>query len=208
MRYRLSFATASIVLLCCLAAHGKDKKKVSLPADVLEAKTVLVVVDPEAGVDMDAPNANRAAQQDVERALMKWGRFAMAVDVSTADLVVAVRKGNGKIAQPTIGGVPSNSRPVIFEPSDSGVRVGGHSGTPPQTGDPTASQPSNPHQQVEVGSAQDMFVVYRGKRDDPLDTPAVWRYNAKDALRSPDVPAVDAFRKVVLEAEKQRDSKP
>jgi hypothetical protein len=53
-----------------------------------------------------------------------------------------------------------------------------------------------------------MFVVYRGKRDNALDAPSVWRYNAKDALRSPDVPAVDAFRKLILAAEKQRDAKP
>jgi hypothetical protein len=207
MRYRWSFAF-SIALICCLAAAAKDKKKVQLPVDILDARTVLVVIDPDAGVDMEDPNANRAALQDVERALMNWGRFAMAVDVSTADLVVSVRKGNGKVAQPTIGGVPQNNRPVIFEPSDSGARVGGHSGTPPQSGDPTNSQAPNPHQQVEVGPAQDMFVVYRGKRDDPLDAPAVWRYNAKDALRSPDVPAVEAFRKLILEAEKQRAAKP
>ena len=36
------------------------------------------------------------------------------MEASTADLVISVRKGNGKIAQPTIGGVPTNDRPVIF----------------------------------------------------------------------------------------------
>jgi hypothetical protein len=208
MRYRRSLALFSITLICCLTAAAKDKKKVLLPADVLEARTVLVVIDPQAGVNVDAPLANRTAQEDVEKALMNWGRFSMAVDASTADLIVTVRKGNGKVAQPTIGGIPTNNRPVIFEPTDSGVRVGGHSGTPPQSGDPTNSQPQNPHQQVEVGSAQDMFVVYRGKQNDPLDTAAVWRYNAKGALRSPDVPAVEAFRKLILEAEKQRAANP
>jgi len=53
-----------------------------------------------------------------------------------------------------------------------------------------------------------MFVVYRDKRDDALDSPAVWRYSVNGALRSPDVPAVEAFRKLILEAEKQRGSKP
>jgi hypothetical protein len=207
MRYRWSFVL-SIALILCLSAAGKDKKKILLPNDILEARTVLVVIDPDAGVDIEAPNANREALQDVERAFMNWGRFSMAVDVSTADLVVSVRKGNGKIAQPTIGGVPSNNRPVIFEPTDSGGRIGGHSGTPPQSGDPTNSQSPNPHQQVEVGPAQDMFVVYRGKRDNPLEAPSVWRYTSNGALRSPDVPAVDAFRKLILAAEKQRDAKP
>jgi hypothetical protein len=55
-----------------------------------------------------------------------------------------------------------------------------------------------------VGPSDDIFAIYRGKRDHALDAPPVWRYRAKDALRSPDVPAVDAFRKLVVEAEKQR----
>jgi hypothetical protein len=53
-----------------------------------------------------------------------------------------------------------------------------------------------------------MFVVYRGKIDDTLDYPAVWRYIAKDALRSPSVPAVDVFRKLIAEAEKQKAATP
>jgi hypothetical protein len=166
---------------------------------------VLVVVDPDSGIALDAPNANRAALEDVEKALMNWGRFELAMDVSTADLVISLRRGNGKIAQPTIGGVPNNGRPVIFEPTDSGGRIGGRSGNPPQAGDPTNTQPQGrPTEGVEVGPSEDMFVVYRGKRDNALDYPAVWRYTAKDALRSPAVPAVDEFRKLIVEAEKQR----
>jgi len=51
-------------------------------------------------------------------------------------------------------------------------------------------------------------MVYHGKQNNALDTPSVWRYSAKDALRSPGVPAVDEFRKVIVEAEKQRAAKP
>ena len=109
MRYPWKVAF-SITLMCCLVAAGKDKKKIILPTDVLEARTVLVVIDPEAGIAVDAPNANRTAQGDVEKALMNWGRFTLAPDVSTADLVISVRKGNGKVVQPTIGGVPTNNR--------------------------------------------------------------------------------------------------
>ncbi len=157
---------------------------------------------------LDAPNANREAQEGVEKALMNWGRFTMASDVSTADLVILVRRGNGKIAQPTVGGIPTNNRPVIFEPTDSGVAMGGHKGSPPLAGDPTNAQPQSPSPQVDSGSTQDMFVVYRGKREDALEYPAVWRYSAKNALRSPDVPAVDEFRKLIAEAEKQRAATP
>ena len=208
MRFQRSLVISAL-LVSCLVAGGKNKKKIILPADVLEAKTVLVVIDPQAGTAIDAPLANRDARDAVEKALMNWGRFMLATDVSTADLVITVRKGNGKMAQPTIGGIPDNSRPVIFQPTDSGGRVGGSRGTPPMSGDPTSpqSQPG-PSPQVEVGPTEDTCEVYRGKRDDALDSPAVWRYSAKDALRSPGVPAVDQFRKTIAEAEKQRAATP
>ncbi|UWZ85696.1 hypothetical protein [Occallatibacter riparius] len=197
-------ALCLLLLLSCIAAAAKDKKKILLPDDVLQAETVLVVIDPDAGMALDAPTANRNAQEAVEKALMNWGRFRLATDVSTADLVVVVRKGNGKMAQPTIGGLPTSNRPVIIEPTGSGGRVGGSAGTPPLSGDPTGPRTPSPAPQVEVGESQDTFAVYRGKRDDALDAPPVWRYIAKDGLRSPDVPAFYAFRKLVVESEKQR----
>ena len=197
-----------LLLMGSLAAHAKNKKKVILPVEVLQAKTVLVVVDPQAGMAIDAPNANRIARDDVERALMNWGRFMLASDVSTADLVIMVRKGNGRAVEPTIGGIPNNNRPVILQPSDSGGRVGGSRGTPPTPGDPTSSQRPDPTPQIEAGPPEDVFFVYRGNRNDPLNAPAVWRYTAKDALRSPGVPAVDEFRKVIAEAEKQQAANP
>jgi hypothetical protein len=198
----------SILIMCSLVAAGKDKKKPVLPNDILEAKTVLVLVDPDAGVAADDPLANRNAQEDVEKALMKWGRFSLAMETSNADLIISVRKGNGKIVQPTISGVPINNRSVIFEPTDSGGRVGGRTGSPPGGADPTNSQPRRPSPQVEAGQPDDMFVVFRGQRNDPLGYPPVWRYSAKDALRSPSVPAVDVFRKLIAEAEKQRANTP
>ena len=88
----------SVLLLSCLVGTAKDKKKVLLPADVLQAQTVLVVIDPNAGIDAQNPNANRTAQEDVEKALMKWSRFSLALDARTADLIITVRKGSGKIA--------------------------------------------------------------------------------------------------------------
>jgi hypothetical protein len=204
----------SVLLLSCWLGFAKDKKKALLPEDILRAQTVLVVIDPNAGMDFTDPNANRVAQEDVEKALMKWGRFSLALDASTADLIITVNKGNGKAVQPSIGGVPMNNRPVIFEPTDSGGRVGGRQGNPGNAGDPSNPQsgPPDPHPQATVGSTLDMFVVYRGNKDDPyssaLDAPAVWRYTSKDALHSPDVPAVDVFRNVIAESEKQLAGKP
>jgi hypothetical protein len=103
-----------VLLLSCLVGAAKDKKKALLPTDVLQAQTVLVVVDPNVGVTVEDPNANRTAREDVEKALMKWGRFSLATDASTADLIITVSKGNGKIAQPTIQGGPINNRPVVL----------------------------------------------------------------------------------------------
>jgi len=193
----------SLLLLCSLPVAAKDKKKVLLTDDVLEARTVLVVVDPDTGVAADDPLANRNAQEAVEKALMEWGRFQLALNASDADLIISVRRGNGKIVQPTVGGVPINNRPGIFEPTDSGGRAVGQRGNPP-AGDPTSSQSPMPGPHVETGQPQDMFSVFRGRRDYPLDSPAVWRFTAKNALRSPGVPAVEEFRKVIAEAEKQR----
>jgi hypothetical protein len=208
MRYQRVLPVLLGLATCCVIGAGKDKKKVLLPSDVLQARTVLVVIDPEAGISPTAPYANRTAQEDVEKALMKWGRFELATDVSSADLVITVRKGSGKIAQPTIGGIPNNNRPIILQPTESGGRAGGSRGTPPMTGDPTAPRRGDPAPQVEVGTRDDMFVVYRGKRDNALDTPAVWRYSVKNALDHPQVPAVDAFHKLIVEAEKQQTSNP
>jgi hypothetical protein len=198
----------SVLLLSCLFATAKDKKKALLPADVLRARSVLVLVDPNSGMDVQNPNANRTAQEDVEKALMNWGRFSLAMDAENADLIITVRKGSGKIAQPTIGGIPNNDRPVILEPTDSGGRVAVRQGNP-GSGDPSdpQSRSPSPEPQVEIGESQDMFVVYRSSKDDPnsapLDAPPVRRYAAEDTLQSPDVPAVEVFRKLIADSEKQ-----
>src|SRR4051794_37854168 len=89
----------SFLLFCCITAGAKNKKKTILPMDVLQAQTVLVVIDPDAGMAVDAPMDNQRARDEVERALMNWGRFRLAMNVSAADLVISVRKGSGKIAR-------------------------------------------------------------------------------------------------------------
>ena len=70
----------SVLLAWCLIGAAKDKKKGLLPADVLQARTVLVLVDPNAGVAIEHPNADRTAREDVEKALMQWGRFNLVME--------------------------------------------------------------------------------------------------------------------------------
>ena len=190
----------------------KDKKNRVLPAYVLQARTVLVVVDPEVGAAVTDPNGNQIAQQDVETAITKWGRFTPVMSDQTADLVIAVRKGYGKAVMPTVNGGGVNNRPIILEPGNGGdVRIGGQRGRPPDLTDPgIGGGPGNGgvHPGMQVGSSEDMFEVYRGGVDYPLDSAPVWRYSAKNALRAPNVPAVAEFRKAIDEAEKQQKGKP
>src|SRR5579859_3359961 len=124
------YIALAVLTMACLIAGGKNKKKVLLPADIVQAQTAFVMVDPDAGAQVDAPLANTTARDDVEKALMNWGRFRLVMNASDADIVFVVHKGSGKMVEPTIGGIPQNNRPVIFEPSDSGGRVGGSRGTP------------------------------------------------------------------------------
>jgi hypothetical protein len=201
MFIRIRLVAAILVLSTSLAFAGGDKKPV-LPAYVLSAETVFVLIDPDAGTSTTSPMANQKARDDVEKALMKWGRFRMAMNAGDADLVVVVRKGSGRIVQPTIGGLPTNDRPVIVQPTDNGGRIGGQKGRPPGSTDP-APQDTHPVPQIEAGVSDDMFLVYHGGEGNPLGSPA-WRYIGKDALKSPSVPAVAEFRKAIEEAEKQQ----
>jgi hypothetical protein len=201
----MSLRRALILALALLAvpvASAKDKKKVILPDYVLKAQTVLVVINPDAGVSPQNPNANWVARQDVERAVMDWGRLTLAMEPLTADLVISVRRGTGKTVSPTISA--PDSRPVILDPSDQGTRIGAQHGTPP----PLTNGPAmnTPHPSTEIGSSDDMFEVYRGRVEYPLDNSATWRYIAKDSLKSPNVPAVAEFRKLIEETEKQQQA--
>jgi hypothetical protein len=128
-------------LLVTFPVQAKDKKKQVLPDYVLKAQTVLVVIQPEAGEPVADPTANRTAQENVEKALTEWGRFRLVMNSQTADLIVAVRKGYG--SGPTIRNSPTDSRPVIIQPGDGNIRIGGQHGQPPDLTDPGAGTTSD-----------------------------------------------------------------
>jgi hypothetical protein len=197
-----------IVLVAAPLAHAKNKKKQVLPDYVLNAHTVLVVIHPDAGEPLTNPTVNRTAQDNVEKALMNWGRFRLVMDAQTADLVIAVRKGHA--GGPTVRNSPSDNRPVILQPNDGNIRIGGQQGRPPDVTDPSLGGPADrgPRMGNEIGPSEDTLEVYRGGVEYPLDSPTVWRYMAKDALNGPQVAAVGQFRKAIDESEKQRQPKP
>jgi hypothetical protein len=200
-----SVLLAATLLVVCANAKDKDKdkKKPSLPEYVLRASTVLVVVSPDAGEPLEQPMANATARDNVEKALLEWGRLRPVMDGMEADLVIAVRTASGKMVQPTIKGGPIDSRPGVGQSTDSTMRIGGQQGHPPPLSDPgMGGQQNGPRISNEVGPSEDMFEVYRGGVPTPLDSPPVWRYIAKACLRAPQVSAVEEFRKLIAEAEK------
>lgn len=199
----------SLTAFCSLlvsTAVAKGPKPI-LPPYVLQARTVAVMIDPGAGIDLHDPNANQTAQRDVEAAIQTWGRFEVVLSPVQADLVIVLRKGLGKLATETTSDPRQNSRPGSVTQTPGEISIGAQHGTPPpgsnrQPGT-IPSQAGTAQPQAEIGRVNDSFLVYEGNTPDPTDGVPAWRYDRKNALHSHDVPAVDEFRKALTEAEKQ-----
>lgn len=200
---------STLLVVSLLATFGlaKDKTK-TLPAYVLRAHTVAVMIDPNAGISIEDPRANQVAQKDVETALLNWGRFDPILSTQAADLIIVVRKGNGRQVNETIPDARQNNRPGAINPTDNGVSIGGQHGPQPSVSDEPGLGPRQGTPQMEVGEADDSFAVYDGGVEHPLDSPPAWRYVAKDGLLPHSVPAVAAFRKAVADAEKAAAKNP
>jgi len=69
-----------LTLLLPFTLNAKEKKPASLPELVLRARTVLVIIRPDAGEPLDRPTANATARGNVEKALMEWGRLQPVMD--------------------------------------------------------------------------------------------------------------------------------
>lgn len=85
----------ALFVLLTTSLQGKDKKTV-LPAYVLQARTVLVVIDRDAGVSPANPNENGIGSRRCRKSSDELGRFTPVMDAQTADLVISVRRGHGK----------------------------------------------------------------------------------------------------------------
>lgn len=210
MNARLS-SLVLVVALVVVPAGAKDKKKSSLPEDILRATTVRVVVSPDAGEPVDHPMANATARDSVQKALIEWGRLQPVMDGAESDLIIAVRTGNGRMVQPTMKGGPIDQRPGVAQSTDDSIRIGAQRGQPPPLTDPGLGPPNGPQNgpriSNEAGTSEDTFEVYRGHVQDPLDSAPVWRYIAKDCLREPGVAAVEEFRKAIAKAEQPQPAK-
>lgn len=215
VRQRVALLAISLSVLSLSVAVAKKKPQV--PGYVLNARTVCVIIDPDAGTSLNDPLGNKTAQDEVERALMKWGRFQLVQEPGRADLVIVIRKGAGKPVDRTIGNLPTNDRPITAQQTDNTIRLGGQKGRAPGSPDQTMPQDTRPEQQTEVGPAvaQDSFTVYgpgngagpdmgRTAGSQTIDRNIGWRSMGKNILKAPDVAAVSDFRKAIEETEKQQ----
>lgn len=203
-------------LLACmfLASVAVAQQKPISPAyrrDILDARTIAVVAY-SAAAAQDSQE-NQRARLEVQTALLNWGKYQVVGDDGNADLIIVVRKAH--VQATTIGGT-TTPPPVLVDPGGSGVNIGVHRGQEPPLSrtDPTAAR-SQPGLGAEVGSAEDLLEVYRGRTplfgdasrsttQYPLDEPPLWSYTGKDALKSPQIEAVAAFKKAVEAAEKKK----
>ncbi len=207
MKNRASALFAGVLLLVS-SGFAKDKNKPTIPPYVLRARTVAVIVDPTAGMSVDDPQANQVAQKDVETALLNWGRFEPLMGTPGADLIIVVRKGHARLVDETIPDPRQNNRAGAINPTDNGIAIGAQHGRQPNPSSaPPDSSPAKSPSQTEIGSSDDSFTVYNGDVDKPLDSVPAWKYLAKDGLRPHTVPAVDAFRKALAEADKAAAAK-
>lgn len=196
-------STLFLLGLLVTLGYAKDKTKNILPAYVLQAKTVAVVIDPSAGISIDDPRANEMAQKNVEAAILKWGRFETVSDPKTADLLVMVRKGKSRLMDDTMPDPRQNSG---INPNSRSGSIGAPRGSQPDlSGDPGLGS-SRQSPQTGTLDAEDSFSVFKGGENTRYATP-VWTYAGRDGLNPQTVPAVIAFKKAVTAAEKAEAEK-
>ena len=98
MTFVAGATSAAMVLVVMSAGMASAKKKVKayLPDYVLKAQSVFVVILPDAGEPIDDPSANRKAQEEVEKAFMKWGTVPVGVGREHGGLGDWREKRNGE----------------------------------------------------------------------------------------------------------------
>jgi len=215
MVLRCSVVVVALGVMLPASAREKEDTRM-MPPYILRARTVAILIDPAAAVSVRDPNGNQTARKDVETALLKWGRFEPTLDARDADLVIVIRKGRNP-ADVAVPDPRQNRRGAMVDPWEDGIAVGVQRSTVPngQPAGRSAGQPAPPPDDPigdrpvkQTGTPGDVFEVFDGRSDDPLNSVPGWSYVKKDALHAHDVPAVEEFRKAINEAEKQAGQTP
>ncbi|HVP55797.1 MAG TPA: hypothetical protein VMU45_12470 [Candidatus Eisenbacteria bacterium] len=139
-----------------------------LPKLVVHARYVFVTTN--AGGDLTNPHVmpdDRQAVVEVQKAITKWGRYALAYQEKDADLILLVRKGRWAESLP-------------------GVRVGAGSNTKPGIG---ADVPT------DAGDPRDMLALYDAAAG--VDSAPLWRDLMKGGLNPPQMALIVELRRAV-----------
>ena len=210
MQRRVFSTVVAVGLLSAVPVLAKSKDK-ALPAYILQAHTVAVIIAPATEADLQDPRGDALAQKDVEAALVKWGRFQPVDTTVGADLIIVVHKGHLRRVDAT---TTDASQPGGVNPASSGSStaaprpplMGGQDGMGPrgpQTGIPQGgSAPPQPQQPQTEMMSDDSFTVFDGRAERRLKGNPGWRYMGSEGLHSHDVPAVEAFKKAVVAGDK------
>jgi hypothetical protein len=194
----MSIRLATGFLLPLLVVGGIDaKERRVLPAVVLEARTVMIVIILDAREKPSNPKSEQALRDDLEGALEKWGRF-LSKSRGTVDLVIVARQGHVEV--PTVS-FSANDPKSPLHPNSGSTQLDPN--TPGLRPDRAGAQRTIDELRLE----EDSFEVYQGGVDHPLDAAPVWQYEARLALKGPKVAAVEHFRKAIEESEKSRQKK-
>ncbi|HEY4962035.1 MAG TPA: hypothetical protein VII29_14335 [Terriglobales bacterium] len=166
-------SVSRLLLMISLAGLAFASGYKPLPKLVVHARYVLVTT--YAGDDLTNPKMmpdDRQAVIDVQDAIKKWGRYALAYRAQDADLILLVRKGHIAESMP-------------------GMRIGAGSNTKPSIG---AEAPT------DFGDPRDMLALYDAANG--IDSAPLWRDSAKDGLTPPQMSLVADLRKAVDAAAK------
>lgn len=151
------------------------KDKPTLPQIIMNARYVLVTT--YSGDDPANPQMmpdDRRAIADVQDAIRKWGRYALAYERKNADLIILVRKGR-------------------YAEALAGVRIHADSQRPNASIGPAING--------DAGDPQDMLTVYDAAQG--IDSPPLWRGRALDGLKPPQMNLVKQLRVKVEASEKK-----
>ena len=204
--FALGILVAVVAVSVGSTALAKKKEKAPLPELVVKAQSVAVLILPGTRESIADPVGNRRAQEDVEKAFMKWGRYQLMQEAFTADLVIGIRKGTGTVASPTVSGPIPDTRPGTIETTDNSISIGGQKGRPPggtQSGDASTSGTNGrATTEVQGGGAEDVIEVFLGGDGYRADSAPLWVCRKLDGLKPPTMSAVEQFRKAVEATEK------
>jgi hypothetical protein len=167
-----------LLLLPTLAPAQKKPKKSSLPAVFGQARYVYVEAIDGSQFRPDLYPGDRDAIANVQQALQKWGRYALTMDRSQADLVFIVRKG--RLASANVG------YSTVGLPGRQGAKIPGQAG-------PMGSSVSAGG---EGGPKDDLLEVCQIDPDGTLGVP-LWIRSQQDGLDAPNVALIRELKTAV-----------